>query len=323
MKRWISLWVWVIFAWLCQLPLATQSYAQVAPTITDFTPSSAVVDTQIIISGTNFSSTPGNNYVAFTAPTGQTASTVATASSPIALTVKVPLHAITGRVSVTVSNQSATSSTNFTVPAPTITRFILSNGPTGFQIEITGSNFSSIPSSDVVGFTKIAAGYVYATATAASSTSLTAPLPSNAITGPIVVTVGNQSVTSSGNFTVPAVVTSVTATPAVITGTSPTSVTVQLAPAMANLPVSALCTVKAASVDIQPSNTLMTNALGQAIFSLTGSNLIIIDPNTNNMPSASCIFRVGSTFSNAVSFITGNVCTFALLPAPAQCGNPP
>jgi gliding motility-associated-like protein len=83
------------------------------PTITSFTPSSGPVGTTVTITGTNFSTTPANNTVTFNG----TAATV-TASTATSITVTVPSGATTGPIVVTVSGNTATSTTNFTVTTP-------------------------------------------------------------------------------------------------------------------------------------------------------------------------------------------------------------
>ncbi|TRX57700.1 BspA family leucine-rich repeat surface protein [Fulvivirga sp. M361] len=80
------------------------------PTITNFTPASGSVGTDVTINGTNFSATPTENIVLF----NNVAATVSTASTT-SLTVQVPVAATTGKISVTVGAQQVTSATDFTV----------------------------------------------------------------------------------------------------------------------------------------------------------------------------------------------------------------
>jgi YD repeat-containing protein len=81
-------------------------------TILNFTPQSGPVGQSVTIQGQGFSTTPSSNAVQFNGVAAVVAA--ATANS---LTVTVPSSATTGLISVTVSGQSASSSTAFTVTA--------------------------------------------------------------------------------------------------------------------------------------------------------------------------------------------------------------
>ena len=164
----------------------------VAPVITSFSPSSGPVGTSVTISGTNFSTTPSANSVTFFNGVAATVS-AATATS---LTVAVPAGATTGPVTATVGGQSATSGTNFTV-TPAITGFSPSNGVVGTVVIISGTNFGATIAANTVTFNGVTASL-----TAATATSLTAVVPLGASTGPISVSVGGQSVTSSNTFSI-------------------------------------------------------------------------------------------------------------------------
>ncbi|HZX72997.1 MAG TPA: CHRD domain-containing protein [Cyclobacteriaceae bacterium] len=80
------------------------------PTITSFTPNNGVSTATVTITGTNFSATPADNVVKFNG----TAATV-TASTATTLTATVPAGATSGTISVTVKDQSVTSTDNFRV----------------------------------------------------------------------------------------------------------------------------------------------------------------------------------------------------------------
>jgi hypothetical protein len=81
-----------------------------APTITSFTPTSGLSGAAVVITGTNFSTTPAQNTVKF----GTVLATV-TASTATSITTSVPAGASTGTISVTVNDVTATSATPFTV----------------------------------------------------------------------------------------------------------------------------------------------------------------------------------------------------------------
>lgn len=80
------------------------------PSITSFTPISGPVGTNVIITGTDFSSTPSDNTVQFN---GTVATVTASSSTSIATTV--PVGASSGAITVTVDGNTATSTSNFTV----------------------------------------------------------------------------------------------------------------------------------------------------------------------------------------------------------------
>ncbi len=87
----------------------------VIPVIANFAPSSGIVGSNVTITGTNFSTTAGNNVVKFNG-------TVATVSAATAssLTVVVPVGATTGKITVEVGTQIATSATDYTVTLPPV-----------------------------------------------------------------------------------------------------------------------------------------------------------------------------------------------------------
>ena len=100
------------------------------------------------------------------------------------------------------------------IPAATlsITRFTPRSGPVGTAVTIYGSAFSTTPANNTVRFN----GTV-ATVNSASANQLVATVPSGATSGPISVTVGAQSATSSDNFSV----TTGSSGPPTITGFTP------------------------------------------------------------------------------------------------------
>jgi hypothetical protein len=80
--------------------------------------------------------------------------------------------------------------------APAISGLTPNTGPVGSSVVIAGTNFRALQGSSTVTFNGISS-----TPTAWTSTSITAPVPSGATTGPVVVSVGGQA--SSGvTFTV-------------------------------------------------------------------------------------------------------------------------
>jgi RHS repeat-associated protein len=97
-----------------------------------------------------------------------------------------------------------------TVAAPSITSFTPDSGTVGTAVTITGTNFDPDASKN-----EVRVNGALATVTAASATSLTAPVPGGATTGPITVTTRGGTATSAVPFTVIAAPT--------ITGFTPTS----------------------------------------------------------------------------------------------------
>ena len=177
--------------------------APAAPVVSSFSPTEGEVDTEVTITGVNFSDMSSENEVRF----GGVMAAAPTSASTTSLVVLVPSGAVTGRISVAVGGQTGTSSTDFTVtgttPAPeppVVSSFTPTEGEVGTSVTITGENFSDMPSENEVKF----GGVMAAAPTSASTTSLTILVPSGARTGSISVAVGGQTGTSSENFTVTA-----------------------------------------------------------------------------------------------------------------------
>ena len=93
--------------------LATVTAPPTTPTISSFTPSSGIVGTSVTISGTNFSSTLSSNTVKFNGTTASLSS-----GNTTQLIATVPSGASTGKITVTVGANTATSSGDFTITTP-------------------------------------------------------------------------------------------------------------------------------------------------------------------------------------------------------------
>ena len=100
--------------------------ASVLPAITSFSPTADATGTTVTINGINFSATPANNVVAFNGT-----SAVVTSSTTTSITTTVPAGATTGKISVTVGGNTATSATDFTVAQNFITRWNLATAGSG------------------------------------------------------------------------------------------------------------------------------------------------------------------------------------------------
>jgi hypothetical protein len=168
-------------------------------TVTGFNPTSGVVGTSVVITGTGFAA-------GATVKFNQTSATGVVVNSATQITATVPTGATTGPIRVTVGGNTARSTANFTVnpvPAPTITGFTPAFGPVGTSVKITGTNFSGTVSGAT--FTTSSVKFNTTTATTFhvdSATQITATVPTGATTGKISVTTPGGTATSATNFTV-------------------------------------------------------------------------------------------------------------------------
>ncbi|HYW34190.1 MAG TPA: IPT/TIG domain-containing protein, partial [Balneolaceae bacterium] len=157
--------------------------------VAGLSPKSGTVGTSVTISGQNFASSAPGDTVTFngTKATIQSASTTK-------LTATVPKGATSGPVKVQAGGQTATgpsfSVTQKTPPQVSVSNISPKSGPVGTTVTISGKNFSSSKSGNKVTFNG-----TKATIQAASTTKLTVTVPKGATTGPVKVTVGNQTAT--------------------------------------------------------------------------------------------------------------------------------
>jgi hypothetical protein len=84
---------------------------------------------------------------------------------------------------------------------PTITSFTPASAPVGTDVTITGTNFSTTPTSNTVKFNNVDASVKSATAS-----QIVVTVPATATTGKITVTVGGVTSTSATDFTISATV---------------------------------------------------------------------------------------------------------------------
>src|SRR5262249_52440819 len=110
--------------------------------IIDFVPPGGSIGSTVSVYGTGFSATASEDIVAFN---GTTATIVS--ATPSALTVRVPTGATTGKITVTTSQGSATSSADYMVlsssAAPGISSFAPAFGTQGTVISVTGVHFQT------------------------------------------------------------------------------------------------------------------------------------------------------------------------------------
>jgi RHS repeat-associated protein len=159
-------------------------------------PGSGAVGAKVIVYGTGFSATPANDTVKFNGTTA-----TVTSATTTQLAVAVPTGASTGTVTVTVGASTATSPSTFTVKstsgAPTISGFSPSGGVAGTAVTLSGTNFATTATNDVVAFNGIRAQTVSATAT---SVATVAP---PAGSGRISIATPAGTATSSVDFIIP------------------------------------------------------------------------------------------------------------------------
>jgi sugar lactone lactonase YvrE len=165
-----------------------------APTLARFYPASAVAGTSVTITGTNFAAATTGNTVKFNG-----APATVLAATARSLVVSVPAGASSGKITVEVGAQSATSINDFTLTLPaspvTLTGFSPGIGMGGTSITLTGTNFSTFIIGNYVTINGVPSLVVGATAT-----SLTVVVPEDASSGKITVEVGAHSATSVADF---------------------------------------------------------------------------------------------------------------------------
>lgn len=163
--------------------------------IIEFTPNSAPGGSSVTIWGTGYSSTPGDNAVAFN---GSAASVTSAGANKLVVTV--PSGAGTGSITVTVGSSTATSLDPFTVGAgagqPTITGFAPPAVIPGDQLTITGTNFDADGPSNLV---KLGGG-VRGGIVTATSTQLTVTVPEKIKAGKVSVTTPAGTATSTNDL---------------------------------------------------------------------------------------------------------------------------
>ena len=107
--------------------------ASADPAITGFSPSAGAIGTLVTITGSNFSTTPGNNVVRF----NNAAFAPVISSSATSITTKVPGTAGSGRISVATSFGTAISSNDFFIaPSPYGGNDVVDSG----RIEVDGNS---------------------------------------------------------------------------------------------------------------------------------------------------------------------------------------
>lgn len=180
-----------------------------AVTLTSLAPTAGAINSDVILTGTGFSTTPANNLVKF----GNTTATVSAVNpAGTELTVKVPAG-VSGTQAVTVQVGSQTSSaTNFSV-TPTLASLDVSSGIVGSTLTINGTGFSPTAASNTINF---GATTVTAATANAAGTQLTVTVPAGISgTRAVSVQVGTQT-SNSSNFAVTPVLSSLSVSSGIV-----------------------------------------------------------------------------------------------------------
>jgi hypothetical protein len=169
---------------------------KIVPTITNFVPGSVEGGsaTLVTVTGTHLLA-PGTTTVKVgttTVPPGLIQSNDGTT-----LTFTVPLGAQTGKITVTTAGGTATSATSLVVNQPPVAKSFSPNpAPIGATIKITGTN---LPNVNQVTFSG-AAPVAPEVAPPPTATSFTVVVPADAQAGPVTVSDGTNSSTSTAIF---------------------------------------------------------------------------------------------------------------------------
>ncbi|MGY4538382.1 hypothetical protein ACVW0P_002802 [Mucilaginibacter sp. UYNi724] len=169
------------------------------PTIENIAPAKGRVGDTISITGVNYSTTPADDIVQFNGTKAEVISATATK-----LMVKAPVAGTTGAVTVKVKNSEVANGPTFTyIQAATLASFSPTSGKVGDTITITGTNYSTTLTDNVVKFSGPTGLLVGANVIAATATQIKAVVPQSATTGKLNLTVNKgAALTSAGIFTV-------------------------------------------------------------------------------------------------------------------------
>ncbi|UII33181.1 IPT/TIG domain-containing protein [Fulvivirga ulvae] len=154
------------------------------PSITGFSPASGEFGTTVTITGTNFSTITSENKVKF----NDMEATVSSAS-PTSLTVTVPDGATTGKISITVNEQTTISVADFTVTSVAITSLSITEGEIGASVIIYGANFGTDAADLTIDFNGATS-----TINDLTNTSITTTVPDNAMTGDVTISKGGRTI---------------------------------------------------------------------------------------------------------------------------------
>ena len=169
------------------MPLASGN----VPIATSFSPTNAVVGTEVTITGSKFT---GATEVAFN---GTPASTFIV-DSDNQIRANVPSGSTTGKISVTNADGTGSTVDDFIVIVPpVISSFTPASGPVNTEVSLSGSGFQGTTD---VAFNSVSASLF----TVDSDTQIRANVPNGATTGPISVVNAAGNDTTATDFTVTA-----------------------------------------------------------------------------------------------------------------------
>ena len=176
---------------IANCPSNGQTFSVTAgPGITSVSPTNGGIGASVTVVGAGFGATQGSSTVKFN---GTTATPASWSDSQIV--ASVPTGATTGSIVVTVAGVAGNGASFTVTSGLSISSITPTSGNTGSSVIIAGSGFGTSQGGSTVNFAG-ASG----TVTSWGSTSITATVPSGAVTGPASVTVGGA--TSNGiNFT--------------------------------------------------------------------------------------------------------------------------
>ncbi len=164
-------------------------FAAEKPAINSFMPASAPANTEVTITGQNFSTTTRVTFNGI-------AATSFTIDSSTQLRARVPQGAGKGKIRVTNAIDVGASANDFTLTAPpAITSFAPTNGPHGAEVTIIGNHLATLTSVAFSG--SIATSFIVD-----SNTQARARVPNNAVSGKIAVTNPDGSAASATDFIV-------------------------------------------------------------------------------------------------------------------------
>jgi len=254
------------------------------PSISSLSLTQGPVGATFTVNGSNFGATQGSSSVTLNG-----AAMTAVNWTASSMDVTVPTGATTGNVVITV-NGVASNGVTFTVtPAPAITSINPTAGPVGTNVIITGTNFGPTVGS-IQSF--VTFNGVQPRASNWTNTSITAPVPTGATTGNVVVDVGG--VPSNGVlFTVGAVPSITSLNP--IAGAVGTSVTITGANFGASQGTS---TIKFNGTAATPTSWNATSIVAPVPTGATTGNVVVA---VNGIVSNGVNFTV--TTSNNISLV--------------------
>ena len=176
---------------------SVERLASTTVAVSSFAPASGPAGTGVKVSGSGFSTSATANTVTLNGVTA-----TVTASSANSLTFAVPASATSGKISVTTSNGTATSKTDFVVSGATVIPSISSISPTvgttGTSLTVTGSGFQTQTSDNLV-----RVGGTLATVGSAAAATLVSTVGAATVTGKVKVETRFGSALSAQTFYVP------------------------------------------------------------------------------------------------------------------------